>query len=48
MTMQTDYPVKTICAGLDLARSSFYHRAIESADTDLQAAVLDLAGQYPT
>jgi hypothetical protein len=48
MTMQTDYPVKTLCDVLDLPRSSFYHRASETADADLRAALLDLAGQYPT
>lgn len=48
MTMQNDYPVKTICEVLDLPRSSFYHRTSESDDRDLQAALLDLAGQYPT
>ena len=48
MTMQTDYPVKTICAVLDLARSSFYHPAAVAEDGDLRAALLDLAGQYPT
>jgi transposase InsO family protein len=48
MTMQADYPVKTICEVLDLPRSSFYHRASQSDDPDLRAALLDLAGQYPT
>lgn len=48
MTMQTQYPVKTICAVLDLARSTFYHPAAAPEDGDLRAALLDLAGQYPT
>ena len=48
MTMQADYPVKTICEVLDLPRSSFYHRASEGDDPDLRDALLDLAGQYPT
>jgi putative transposase len=48
MTMQADYPVKTICDVLDLPRSSFYHHASETADADLSEALLDLAGQYPT
>ena len=46
--MQTDYPVKTICAVLDLARSSFYRIRAVVEDGDLRAALLDLAGQYPT
>jgi putative transposase len=48
MTMQTEYPVKTICAVLDLARSTFYHTPTVAEDDDLRAALLDLAGQYPT
>lgn len=48
MTIQTDYPVKTICEVLDLPRSSFYHTRAVAEDGDLQAALLDLVGQYPT
>lgn len=48
MTMQTQYPVKTICDVLDLPRSPFYHTAAATEDGDLRTALLDLAGQYPT
>lgn len=48
MTMQTDYPVKTICEVLDLPRSTFYHTRTVTEEGDLRAALLDLAGQYPT
>lgn len=48
MTMQTDYPVKTICKVLDLPRSTFYHTRAVAEDGDLRAALLGLAGQYPT
>lgn len=48
MTMQTDYPVKTICKVLDLARSTFYHTRAVAEEGDLRAALLELAGQYPT
>ena len=48
MTMQTDYPVKTICDVLDLPRSTFYHTRAVAEDDDLRAALLDLVGQYPT
>jgi putative transposase len=48
MTMQTDYPVKTICQVLELPRSSFYHTHAVAEDGDLRAALLDLVGQYPT
>jgi transposase InsO family protein len=48
MTLQSDYPVKTIREVLDVPRSSFYHTPAVAADGDLRAALLDLAGQYPT
>jgi transposase InsO family protein len=48
MSLQAEYPVKSICEVLGLARSSFYHRAREVDEDDLRAALLELAGQYPT
>jgi putative transposase len=48
MTMQSDYPLKTICAVLELPRSTFYHTSAVAEDDPLRAALLDLAGQYPT
>jgi putative transposase len=48
MTMQAEYPVKTICQVLDLPRSTFYHRASVPDDDARRAALLDFAGQYPT
>lgn len=48
MTLQVDYPVKTICDVLDLARSTFYHTCSGAEAGELGAALLDLAGQYPT
>jgi len=48
MTLRAEYPVISICGVLDLARSTFYHRASELDESDLQAALLELAGQYPT
>jgi transposase InsO family protein len=48
MSLQAEYPVKSICAVLDLARSSFYHQARPVDEDDLRAALLELAGQYPT
>ncbi len=48
MTMQADYPVKTICEVLDLPRSSFYHQGSAADETAVRQALLDLAGQYPT
>ena len=48
MTLQPDYPLKTICAVLELPRSSFYHRPEETADGELRTALVELAVQYPT
>jgi len=48
MSLRAEYPVTSICAVLDLARSSFYHQARSVDEDDLQAALLELAGQYPT
>jgi transposase InsO family protein len=48
MTLQTDYPVKTICEVLDLPRSTFYHTRAVTEECELRAELLDLAGQYPT
>ena len=48
MTLQGDYPLRTICAALELPRSTFYHHPAEVDDTDLRAALLELAGQQPT
>lgn len=48
MTMQTNYPMTTICRVMDLPRSSFYHRVSETDEGELRQVLLDLAGQYPT
>lgn len=48
MSLKDDYPVTTICAVLELPRSSFYHQAINMDDARLRMAIQDLAAQYPT
>jgi transposase InsO family protein len=48
MTLESQYPIKTICAALELPRSTFYHRATEAAEGELRVALRELAGQYPT
>jgi transposase InsO family protein len=48
MSLQAEYPVTSICGVLGLARSSFYHQAKPVDEDDLRAALLELAGQYPT
>ena len=46
--MSTEYPVCVSCEVLDLSRSSYYYRAVEIDETELEAAIEDIAGQYPT
>lgn len=48
MSLQAEYPVTSICGVLGLARSSFYHQAKPVDEDELRAALLQLAGQYPT
>jgi transposase InsO family protein len=48
MTLQRHYPLKTICAALELPRSTFYHQPAAVDETDLRAALVELAGQHPT
>lgn len=48
MKLQGDYPVKTLCAVLGLARSSCYYQAQARDEADLQAAVEQVVAQYPT
>lgn len=43
-----DYPVQTICEVLDYPRSTYYYRSSARDDAELQAALLELAGQWPT
>lgn len=47
MTLQSDYPVKTLCAVLGLARSSCYYQAQAPVETDLRQAVEKVVAQYP-
>jgi len=42
------YPVSVICTVLDYARSSYYYPRQEAAEPELEAALRELAGQWPT
>lgn len=42
------YPIMKVCELLDLSRSTYYYRPIQADESELQAAIEDLAGQYPT
>lgn len=46
--MAQDYPKKTICAVLGVSRSTLYYRSQPPDDEALQAAIREVAGQFPT
>ena len=48
MKLKSDYPVKTLCDLLALPRSSWYYRSVERDERDLQKAVEQVVGQFPT
>jgi transposase InsO family protein len=43
-----EYPVKTICAVLEVPRSSYYHKSNVPADEALRTALLTQAEMWPT
>jgi len=48
-TMVTEgYPITKACELLGLSRSTYYYQPIQVDESELQAAIEDLAGQYPT
>lgn len=46
--MAPDYPKMTVCAVLDFSRSTLYYRPQPPDDETLQAAIREVAGQFPT
>jgi putative transposase len=48
MTLTAEYPVKTICTVLGLARSSFYHTPVAEVNDELRRALQQLVVEYPT
>lgn len=46
--MAQDYSTKTVCAVLNLSRSSYYYRPQLPDDETLQAAIREVAGEFPT
>jgi len=50
MKLARTYPLRLVCRLLGVSRSSIYYKAaaVPDADAMLKAAVLDLAGQWPT
>lgn len=48
MMLGDAYPVEVVCSVLGLPRSSYYYRSQAEDETDLKAALLQLAGEWPT
>jgi putative transposase len=50
MTLVPSYPVRVVCAVLDLPRSTFYYHAVPTpaSDPSVRSALLRLAGEWPT
>ena len=45
---QEDYPIQAACAVVELPRSSYYYKAIQPDESKLEAAIEEIAGQFPT
>jgi putative transposase len=45
---QEGYPIARLCRLLDLPRSSYYYRPVEKDESELQADIERVAGQFPT
>ena len=48
MWLTEEYPVRVICQVVRYPRSSYYYRPRERDEKGLKAAVIELAGQWPT
>lgn len=44
---EAGYPVTGVCKLLELSRSTYYYQSVQADETELQAAIEDLAGQFP-
>jgi transposase InsO family protein len=42
------YPITVCCDVLELSRSSYYYQAVEVDETEVEAAIEAVAGQFPT
>ena len=48
-TMVTEgYPITQVCDLLGLSRSTYHYQPVQADENELQSAIEDLAGQYPT
>ena len=44
---QEDYPVSVVCELLELSPSTYYYRPVQSDESELEAAIEEIAGQFP-
>ena len=44
---QEDYPVSVACELLELSPSTYYYRPVQSDESELEAAIEEIAGQFP-
>ena len=42
------YPITVCCDVLKLAKSSYYYQVVEDDETENEAAIEEVAGQFPT
>ena len=42
------YPITVCCDVLKLAKSSYYYQAVEVDETEIEAAIEEVAGRFPT
>lgn len=42
------YPITMSCAVLELSKSSYYYQAVEVDETEVETAIEEVAGQFPT
>ena len=47
LSEQEDYPVSVACELLELSPSTYYYRPVQSDESELEAAIEEIAGQFP-
>ena len=48
MLKEQGYPLSVACELLELARSTYYYQAVERDESDLEEAIEDVTGKFPT
>jgi transposase InsO family protein len=47
LSAQEDYPVSVACDLLELSPSTYYYQPVQSDESELEAAIEEIAGQFP-